>query len=54
MGPIVHAGSDLLCDGTEPTHHRTLIRPDDIEARGQVRREQGRESDAESSSGRGV
>ena len=30
--PIVHARSGLLYDGAEPTHHRTLVRPDNIDA----------------------
>jgi hypothetical protein len=32
----VHAGADLRLDGTEPTHHRALVRPDDVESRGQM------------------
>ena len=38
--PVVHAGSDLICHSPEPAHYRTLIGPDDVEARGQVQREQ--------------
>jgi hypothetical protein len=32
----VYAGADLGLDGTEPAHHRALVCPDDIEARGQM------------------
>ena len=44
-GTIVNAGSDLICHCPEPAHHRALIRPDDVEARGQVRREQDQQGD---------
>jgi hypothetical protein len=32
----VHARADLGLDGTEPTHYRAFVCPDDIDARGQM------------------
>ncbi|HTE97219.1 MAG TPA: hypothetical protein VK621_01050, partial [Bradyrhizobium sp.] len=32
----MHAGTDLGLDGTEPAHYRTLVRPDNVESRGQM------------------
>jgi hypothetical protein len=32
----VHAGTYLSVDGTEPAHHRALVRPDDVESRGKI------------------
>ena len=32
----MHAGADLRLDGTEPAYHRALVRPDDVESRGQM------------------
>jgi hypothetical protein len=33
---VVHAGADLRLDGTEPAYHRALVRPDEVESRGQM------------------
>ena len=51
---IVHAGSDLICHSPEPAHHRALIGPDNVEARGQVRAEQGWKCDAKPGAARGA
>jgi hypothetical protein len=33
---VVHAGTDVGVDGTEPAHHCALVSAHDIESRGQI------------------